>query len=254
MTNKLTPFIGTAGWRHAHWRERFYPRQLATHAWLNHYGQEFTTVELDAGRLAGVDHNIIATWRSSVPAQFRFTIQAPRLITHVHKLRNCTAHLQQLFVQLQDFKGQLGPVLFSLPSRWHCNLDRLAQFLDELPEQFRYAFEFQDSDWLRPETYALLREHSAALCLNDRMPAEALAVTTSDFVYVRLYGPKSNGRYNSIGLRAWATRIAGWRRKQLDSYVLFQNDALAYAAKNACLLRDFEDLHAPRQQDISRSG
>jgi len=243
MKNTAATFIGTAGWRHTHWRDRFYPRQLPTHAWLNHYGREFNTVELDAGRLADIDHNVIATWRSAVPAQFRFTIQAPRLITHVHKLRNCDLLIKNLFERLQGFDGQLGPILFSLPARWHCNLDRLAQFLNTLPEGYRYAFEFNDSDWLHPETYALLREHAAALCVNDRMPTEAQAVTTSDFVYARLYGPKLSGRYNSIGLRAWATRVAGWRRKQLESYVVFQNDALAYAAKNACLLRDYGDLN-----------
>lgn len=251
MTNAVAPFIGTAGWHHTHWRDRFYPRQLPTHAWLDYYGHEFNTVELDAGRLADIDHNLIATWCSTVPPQFKFTIQAPRLITHVHKLRNCAPQLKSLFEKLEGFGGQLGPVLFSLPARWHCNLDRLTQFLNDLPGEFRYAFEFHDPDWLRPETYALLRKHAAALCLNDRMPAEALAVTTSDFVYVRLNGPIINGRYNSIGLRTWATRVASWQRKHLNSFVLFQNDALAYAAKNACLLRDFEDLQPPRQREAS---
>lgn len=248
MTKSITSFIGTAGWRHLHWRDRFYPQQLPSHSWLNHYSRELNTVELDAGRLINIDHNLMATWRSAVPTQFRFTVQAPRLITHVHKLRNCASLIDNLRQQLQGFEGQLGAVLFSLPARWHCNLDRLEQFLSALPGEFRYAFEFHDPDWLRPETFSLLREHAAALCLNDRMPLEALSVTTSDFVYVRLYGPSMTGRYNSIGLRTWATRVAGWRRKQLDSFVMFQNDALAYGAKNACLLRDFGALQtAPRQ-------
>lgn len=241
MKTSLTPYIGTAGWRHMHWRERFYPQQLPSHSWLNHYSHELNSVELDAGRLTNIDHNLTATWRCAVPAQFRFTVQAPRRITHVHKLRNCGSLIDHLLLQLQGFEGQLGAVLFSLPARWHCNLDRLSQFLSVLPNHYRYAFEFHDLDWLGPETFALLREHGAALCLNDRMPLEAISVTTSDFVYVRLYGP-STGRYNSIGLRSWATRVAGWRRKQLDSFVMFQNDALAYGAKNACLLRDFGTL------------
>lgn len=246
MTEPAAPYIGTAGWRHPHWRERFYPRQLPTHAWLDHYGRELNTVELDAGRLSGMDGNLTATWRSAVPARFNFTVQAPRLITHVRKLRNCAPLIDTMLQQLQGFDGQLGPILFSLPARWHCNLERLGQFLDLLPKDFRYAFEFHDPDWLRPDTHALLHTHAAALCLNDLMPAEQL-VTTSDFVYVRLYGPKASGRYNSVGLRSWATRMAGWRRKNLDSYVLFQNDALAYAAKNACLLRDFDGLRTTRR-------
>lgn len=242
MTRSAAPFIGTAGWQHTHWRERFYPRHLPTHAWLGHYGQQLNTVELDAGRLEQLDRNLSATWRGAVPRQFNFTVQAPRLITHVHKLRNCAHLVDAMLERLAGLQSQLGPVLFSLPQRWHCNLERLERFLTGLPGGFRYAFEFHDPDWLRADTYALLRNHAAALCLNDRMTLEQQAIVTSDFVYVRLYGPGPGARYTSVGLRAWATRVCGWQRRKLESYVLFQNDAQAYAAKNACLLRDLKAL------------
>lgn len=242
MTASAAPFIGTAGWQHTHWRERFYPRQLPAHAWLGHYGEQLNTVELNAGRLDGLDGNLSATWRSSVPAEFSFTFQAPRLITHVHKLRNCAHLVEAMLERLTGLERHLGPILFSLPSRWHCNLERLERFVADLPAGFRYAFEFHDPDWLRPDTYALLSKHAAALCLNDRMPLEQQGIVTSDFVYARLYGPGNGGRYTSPGLRAWAARVSGWQRKNLSSYVLFQNDALAHAAKNACLLRDMRAL------------
>lgn len=242
MTAAAAPFIGTAGWQHTHWRERFYPGHLPAHAWLEHYGQRLNAVELDATRLERQDRSRSALWRDAVPAQFRFTVQAPRLITHVHKLRNCAPLVDALLEQLHGLDLQLGPLLFSLPPRWHCNLERLERFLEELPAGHRYAFEFHDPDWWRPATCALLREHGAALCLNDRMPLEQQDIVTGDFVYVRLYGPGTGGRFTSLGLRAWATRIAGWQRKRLASYVLFQNDVQAHAVKNACLLRDLKGL------------
>lgn len=242
MTTSAAPFIGTAGWQHTHWRERFYPGQIPAHAWLGHYGRQLNTVELNAARLDGLDENLSANWRSAVPMQFTFTIQAPRLITHVHKLRNCTHLVEAMLERVSGLERHLGPVLFSLPSRWHCNLERLDRFLSDLPAGFRYAVEFHDPDWLRPDTYTLLKQHAAALCLNDRMTLEQQTVITGDFVYVRLYGPASGGRYTSVGLRAWATRLSGWQRKNLMSYVLFQNDAQAHAAKNACLLRDLRGL------------
>ncbi|MBI5040101.1 MAG: DUF72 domain-containing protein [Gammaproteobacteria bacterium] len=246
MTDSNTSFIGTADWHHADWRERFYPRHMPAHAWLDHYGRQLNTVELDAARLQPLDRNLAATWLSSVPENFRFTVQAPRLITHVHKLRNCAQLVTATLQHLSGLHDRMGPVLFSLPARWHCNLDRLERFLTDLPGEFRYAFEFHDPDWLRPATYALLREHGAALCVNDAMPGEHRDVVTSGFVYVRLYGPGAGGRYTSAGLRIWSTRIANWRRKRLDSYVLFHNDTRAYAAKNACLLRDYEGLRKIR--------
>ena len=244
MTAASAPYIGTAGWQHAHWRERFYPRRLPAHAWLDHYGRQLNTDELNAGRQDILDGNHSATWRSAVPAGFSFTFQAPRRITHVHKLRNCTHLVDAMLERLTGLECHLGPILFSLPARWHCNLERLERFIAELPTGFRYAFEFHDPDWLRPETYAVLAQHAAALCISDRMPLEHQDVVTGDFVYARLYGPGNGGRYTSVGLRAWTARIAGWQRRTLASYVLFQNDALAHAARNACLLRDMNVLGA----------
>lgn len=246
MTEPKTPHIGTADWRHAHWRTRFYPPQLPAHAWLDHYSRHLNTVELDGARLAGLDAGLAASWCGRLPSQFTFTVQAPRLLTHVHKLRNCGHLVETLFERLRPLEHRLGPILFSLPPKWHCNPERLDAFLSALPPPFRYAVEFQDRDWLRPETLALLRERGAALCLSDRLPEDVLDTVTADFIYARLYGPSRGGRYTAVGLRAWASRLAGWRRRRLDGYVLFQNDALAYAVKNACLLRDFGGLQATR--------
>lgn len=246
MTESMAHHIGTADWRHAHWRARFYPPQLPTHAWLEHYSRQLNTVELDGARLAGLDANLAATWCSRLPPGFAFTVQAPRRLTHVHKLRNCGRLVETLFARLEPLEQRLGPILFSLPPNWHCNPERLDAFLTALPPHFRYAVEFHDHDWLQPETLALLREHGAALCLSDALPEDALDTLTADFVYARLYGPSRSGRYTAVGLRAWVSRLAGWGRRGLDAHVLFQNDALAYGVKNACLLRDLSRLPPPR--------
>ncbi len=246
MTETTTPHIGTADWRHAHWRTRFYPPQLPAHAWLDHYSHHLDTVELDGARITDLNAGLVADWCDRLPPRFTFTVQAPRLLTHVHKLRNCGHLVETLFERMRPFEDRLGPILFSLPPKWHCNPERLDAFLAALPPRFRYAVEFQDRDWLRPETLALLRARGTALCLSDRLPEEALDTVTAEFMYARLYGPSHGGRYTAVGLRAWASRLARWQRKGLDGYVLFQNDALAYAVKNACLLRNFGELQATR--------
>ena len=40
--------IGTSGWHYRHWRERFYPVELASSAWLTYYAREFDCVELNS--------------------------------------------------------------------------------------------------------------------------------------------------------------------------------------------------------------
>ncbi|GIU90466.1 MAG: hypothetical protein KatS3mg010_1565 [Acidimicrobiia bacterium] len=39
--------IGTSGWQYAHWRGRFYPPDVPTSRWLEHYAARFATVEVD---------------------------------------------------------------------------------------------------------------------------------------------------------------------------------------------------------------
>jgi uncharacterized protein YecE (DUF72 family) len=65
---------------------------------------------------------------------------------------------------------------------------------------------------------------------------QALEITT-DFTYLRLHhGPHSIG-YSPRTLDTWAERINGWRAKGLNVYAYFNNDADAWAIRNARTLR-----------------
>ncbi len=39
--------VGTSGWQYKHWKGRFYPKDLPTAKWLEHYTHTFDTVELN---------------------------------------------------------------------------------------------------------------------------------------------------------------------------------------------------------------
>ena len=45
---RLTVYIGTSGWQYEHWRERFYPKDVPQRLWLEHYAEQFATVESNA--------------------------------------------------------------------------------------------------------------------------------------------------------------------------------------------------------------
>ncbi len=127
-------------------------------------------------------------------------------------------------------------MLFQLPPHWRCNAERLAKFLELLPEGFRCAFEFRDHSWHDEEVYAALSEHGAAFCVFDIAGFESPAPVTADFVYVRLHGPGERaytGSYSPQKLSAWARRIREWKRRRRDVYVFFDNDEAGYAALNA---------------------
>jgi uncharacterized protein YecE (DUF72 family) len=66
-------------------------------------------------------------------------------------------------------------------------------------------------------------------------------VATSDFAYVRFHGNK--GLYSSCypdeELSQWAQKIAQLSQNIKASYIYFNNDAEAFAVKNAITLENF---------------
>ncbi len=232
--------IGTCGWHYAHWRGRFYPADLPASRWLAWYAQRLRTVEIDSTFYRLPDPAVFAGWREAAPAGFRFAVKAPRSITHRRKLRGCDATVRDFLERIGLLAPALGPVLFQLPPRWHRNTGRLAAFLDALPPDARYAFEFRDPTWHHPEVYTLLTRARAAFCIYDLAGFHSPKIATTDFVYLRLHGPRRayGGSYTASALRAIADELRAWQRDGKEVYVFFDNDEAGYAARNAALLAD----------------
>jgi uncharacterized protein YecE (DUF72 family) len=130
---------------------------------------------------------------------------------------------------------KLGPMLFQLPPDMPVDFALLDAFLQELPSERRYTFEFRHPSWLTPAVGDVLRAHRAALCIHDYGGWKSPRLATADFVYVRLHGP---GRpymepYSPEALNAWAEHIRGWIETGLDVYCYFNNTNENYALENA---------------------
>lgn len=233
-------YIGTSGWHYAHWRGNFYPTSLSSRKWLDYYAGRYPCVELNSSfyRLPG--RKTITAWLAQTPPSFTFAVKASRLITHMKKLRDCGTVFERFQETIKLFCSKLGPVLFQLPPHWSVNTGRLQDFLSILPPGRHYVFEFRDPSWYCEEVYRQLEQHNAALCISDFGSMVLPAVMTADFVYARLHGPTGDyrGSYRRAELKAWASRIQGWRMSGNDVYVFFNNDEAAYAAANAADLRD----------------
>ncbi|HEY7791054.1 MAG TPA: DUF72 domain-containing protein [Vicinamibacterales bacterium] len=231
-------YIGTSGWHYKHWVGPFYPEGLRAPAMFRWYAQRFTSVEINNTFYRLPAPETFDRWRDEAPPGFLFACKASRYITHVKRLAVDASSVSRFFAAVDHLGGHLGPILFQLPPRWHRNTDRLAAFLDALPDGWRYAFEFRDEDWIAPDVTDLLREHGAAYCLYDFDRRQPAVPVTAPFVYVRLHGPdgKYQGRYSAAALQGWAARIEAWRREGRDVYCYFDNDQYGYAASDASRL------------------
>ncbi len=240
MKRKAAAYIGTSGWSYPHWKGPFYPAELPDSRLLDYYCRYFHSVEINNSFYHLPSEQAVDGWREGTPADFVFAAKASRYITHMKKLKDPQAGLATFFGRMDRLGDKLGPVLYQLPPRWHCNPARLADFLAALPQDHRHAFEFRDESWINDEILALLREHRAAFCIYDLAGYQSPLQVTCDFVYIRLHGPQGayQGNYDGRTLAAWARRIRKWLEDGLDVYCYFDNDEAGYAVENA---RDMQE-------------
>ncbi|MFP4112920.1 MAG: DUF72 domain-containing protein [Spirochaetota bacterium] len=230
--------IGTSGWQYDSWVGSFYGGRPAT---LKEYAAHFRTVEVNSTFYGLPDRESVDAWTAQVrDREFVFSVKASRYLTHMKKLKDAAEPLDRLFDSISPFGDSLEVVLFQLPPHWRSNPDRLAAVLDELPDRYRYAFEFRDPSWYNDRVYDLLRDHGAAFCIYHLAGHLSPKVVTADFVYVRLHGAGAGyeGSYASEDLAGWTGAITAWRRSGKDVYLYFDNDQEAAAPRDAARLAE----------------
>lgn len=231
--------IGCSGWQYRHWRGGFYPDDLPMSRWLEHYARQFDTVEVNNSFYRLPEAGTFARWRLRVPMRFTFAVKASRYLTHLKRLKDPVEPIERFFDRANHLLGHLGPVLYQLPPRWGCDLERLRVFLEALPHRHPQTIEFRDPDWYRQDVFDLLQRHGVALCVHDMEGSEAPRLPVGPFVYLRLHGPQRyGGRYPDAVLVEWATWLAEQRRAGRDIYVYFNNDIGGHAPRDAVRLRE----------------
>ncbi len=228
--------IGTSGWMYPHWREVFYPHRFPQRRWLEHFAQEFRTVELNVSYYRLPTEAAFTGWRERTPPGFVFAVKASRVITHLKRLGNVQEELDLFLSRARLLEGHLGPLLFQTPPHWGRNPERLAHFLTLLPRDLRCAFEFRDPSWFSDEVYALLRAHQAAF-VHVTSPAYPEPPPTAPFCYLRMHGDEQSPKYAPETLARWAEKVLTWQREGRDVFVYFNNDIAGYAIEDARAMR-----------------
>jgi len=234
-------YIGTSGWHYDHWRSRFYPEKLAKPKWLEFYATNFATVELNNSFYQLPSEAAFATWRDSSPATFTFAVKVSRFITHIKRLRDTEEAVDKFITRAQILGEKLGPLLYQLPPNMHRDDERLESFLSILPQGIKHVFEFRHQSWLEETVFKTLHKYNIGLCVFDMPSLSCPLVTTADFAYIRFHG--STGLYWSCysdeELADWAKRLADLAVNLKAVYIYFNNDAEAFAVRNAMTLRGY---------------
>ena len=238
MQKKGTPRIGTSGYQYDHWKGRFYPEDLPKKNWFEYYARHFDTVEINNTFYNLPAESTFAKWHDAAPDNFRYTLKFSRYGSHVKHLNDPENTIGMFLERSKPLKSFMGPILVQLRPGWHFNPERLDGFLKKAPGTHRWALEFRDRDWLRDETFKILRKYNAALCIHDLIKDHP-AVATADWVYLRFHGErKYRGIYSDPTLGKSAGKITEHLNNGLDVYAYFNNDENAYSVRNALTLKN----------------
>lgn len=229
-------FAGTSGWAYPTWKPGFYPPGVTSKRFLEHYGTRLNSVEVNFTFRKLPTESMLAGWLAAVPHGFRFSFKAPQRITHFNRLRDCEGLVASFVssVAAAQQAGKLGLLLFQLPPNFKASPHRLAEFLALAslrgPSAPRIAFEFRDAGWFTEETYAILREHNAALCIAEtddlQSPAVQCAQTHASFRMRRA------GGYSPAEIEAFAERVMAIAEER-DVYIYFKHEDDPTGALNA---------------------
>jgi uncharacterized protein YecE (DUF72 family) len=230
-------YIGTSGFSYSGWRGVFYPEKLPQARWLEHYAQQFPTVEINNSFYRLPSEQTFQGWRDRTPAGFLFAVKGSRLITHLRRLRDVQEPLATFLSHARHLQEKLGPTLYQLPPSLERDEGLLEAFLALLPEDLPQVIEFRHRSWYEERVYAAMRRYNAALCIHDMSQSESPMIATADFAYVRFHGTTSRyaGNYSDEQLEDWANRIRQLARdSNLNSvYTYFNNDIEGHAVNNA---------------------
>jgi uncharacterized protein YecE (DUF72 family) len=165
---------------------------------------------------------MLAQWVQQVPDRFRFTLKAPRRITHEQRLRESEANVAEFLRRAGGLGDKLGALLFQLPPYLKKDLTRLRDFLALLPSSREVAFEFRNASWQDDEVYEALASRGAILCVTDTDEGDTPFVATSDCGYVRL----RRTHYDERELETWAAQIADKKLPKTYVYFMHEDEAL----------------------------
>jgi uncharacterized protein YecE (DUF72 family) len=175
MTNKEIARIGTAGWAVPSVATDTPGKQGSQ---LQRYSAYFSCAEINTSFYRPHRAETYARWAASVPRGFRFTVKAPRAITHEAKLRDSCPPLKMFFEQLRGFGPALGSILVQLPPSLKFDPTRAEIFLNDFRKLFagEAVLEPRHLTWFNSNADELLWRYHVGRVAADPAPSPIGAI------------------------------------------------------------------------------
>ena len=241
-------YIGCSGWHYTHWRDIYYPKYISPEKWLQFYSKDFNTVEINSSFYRMPSEKTLSEWNKTTSNDFIFSVKASRFITHIKKLKDVSDSVKLFIERISILKNKLGPILFQLPPALKRNDEILQIFLNKLPADYTYVFEFRHESWFSEYVYTLLKNNNVSLCIANTPYLHCPFRVTSNIAYIRLHGEHAlySSSYSEVELQQLVSKIEHIDSSIDKAYIYFNNDMQAHAIFNAILLKrlfEHDDLN-----------
>jgi uncharacterized protein YecE (DUF72 family) len=181
--------IGCSGYHYAEWKGLFYPQGLAKNKWFSFYCEHFNTIELNNTFYRFPRVEVLKNWFEKSPADFSFSVKAPRVITHFKKLKEAQRYLSDFYNAVREgLREKAGVVLFQFPSDFHFDHDRLGRITGLLDPSFTNVVEFRHSSWWNETAFSALKDHGISFSGMSHPSLPDRVIKTTDTIYYRFHG------------------------------------------------------------------
>jgi Protein of unknown function DUF72/Zinc-binding dehydrogenase len=143
----MTLYIGTSGWSYDHWSDVLYPPGAPSRERLRYYTQSFQTVELNSSFYRWPRLATFRAWKRRLPTGFRFSVKAPRGLTHAKKLYAPEAWTERIAACWHELADKRAVLLVQLGPDLARDDARLGYFLELLPQWVQTSVEFRHPSW-----------------------------------------------------------------------------------------------------------
>ena len=234
-------YIGCSGFYYKEWKDLFYPKGLPQRQWFAYYAEHFNALELNNTFYRFPELSALQKWYDTSPEAFRFSVKAPREITHIKKFDE-TGELLQTFYEVlqQGLAEKLGTVLFQLPPSFDYSPDRLRLLTAQMNLSFTNVIEFRNISWWRDDVIESLRRKGISFCGVSLPGLIDNVIVNTPHPYYRFHGvPKLYNTPYKPGFLKNVVEAIQTVKEVKAAYLFFNNTMSGAALENARLVQQF---------------
>jgi uncharacterized protein YecE (DUF72 family) len=207
---------------------------------LQHYASRFNCVEINSSFYRAHQRSTYERWRESTANGFRFSVKAPRSVSHESALKHCRSELREFLYQVAGLGRKLRVMLLQTPASLEFEQRTVARFLATLTaaSPCKIAWEARHPSWFSPTARAMLARYDIARVVADPARGSHEPTTGGGLVYYRLHGsPRMYySAYSAAYLQRLRNEIVGLQVK--EAWCIFDNTARHASWDNAVYLQE----------------